>query len=150
MVTRIVQSASQISSSILQVLVIESRWTDKAHNHSPAWRSHPPAYLRLYMVNRRCVLFIHYVWNVMCCLHTTVQGCYFASTSCLSTINRSLYLSGTIDHCGTRGETLHALPHVLFMLHLVLSCSIVYAACSNIYNFNNTSHLISLHFQTAF
>ena len=103
-----------------------------------------------YMVNRRCVLFIHYVWNVMCCLHTTVPGCYFALTNCLSTINRSLYLSGTIDHCGTRGETLRALLHVLFMLYLVLSYSIVYAACSNIYNFNNTARSISLHLQTAF
>ena len=138
--TRTVQSASQISSSILQVLVIESHWTDKAHNHGPARCSHPsnwsrgeaPGTIWLYMVNRRCVLFIHYVWNVMCCLHTTVPGCYFALTSCPSTINHSLYLSGTIDHRGTCGETPHALLRVLFTLYLVLSYSIVYAACSNI------------------
>ena len=38
--TRIMQSASQILSSILLVLVIESHWTDKAHNHGPARCSH--------------------------------------------------------------------------------------------------------------
>ena len=46
--------------------------------------------------------------------------------------NPVTYLSGTIDHCGTRGETPHALLRVLFTLYLVLSYSIVYAACSNI------------------
>ena len=86
----------------------------------------------------------------MCCLHTTVQGRYFASTNRLSTINRSPYPSGTTDHRGTCGETLCASPRVLFMLHLAPSYSTVYAACSNIYNFNNTARSISLHLQTAF
>ena len=146
MATRIVQSAMQISSSILQVLVIESRWTDKAYNHGLAWHSDSP--------NRSTgvpgaisdyswptdVRYLFYVWNAMYCLHTTVQGCYFASTSHLSTIYRSLYLSGTIDHCGIPGGIpggiLHASLRTLFTRaftrHLVLSCSIVYTACSNI------------------
>ena len=135
----------------IQVQIIESRWTDKAYNHGLAWRSHPlnqsmGGYLRQFVANRRRLLFIRYVWNAMCCLHTTVQGCYFASTSRLSTIYHSLYLSGTIDHCRIPSGISHALLHELFTRHLVLSCSIVYTACSNIYYINNTSHSISLHF----